>query len=113
MNVTLLKVLLALVPTFFMLVGAILVFLREREVTSLLQLLGAANLVVVVLAHICEGLGLFPAMQWGEEQSAGHYVDLSSAILALTLFPTGYLLHALKNKVKSPAMRDPNGDPRT
>lgn len=99
MNVTLLKALLALVPTLFLLAGAILVFLRERETSSLLQLLGAASLVLVVLAHICEGLDLFPAMRWGEEQGAGHYIDVISAVLGLTLFPIGYLLHALKNKV--------------
>lgn len=99
MNVTLLKALLALVPTLFLLAGAILVFLRERETSSLLQLLGAASLVLVVLAHICEGLDLFHAMRWGEEQGAGHYIDVISAVLGLTLFPIGYLLHALKNKV--------------
>jgi len=38
-------------------------------------------------------------MRWGEEQSAGHYIDLGSAVVALTLFPIGYLFHALKNKV--------------
>ena len=99
MNATLLKALLALVPTLFLLTGAILVFLRERGTSALLQLLGAASLVLVVLAHICEGLDLFPAMRWGEEQSAGHYIDLGSAVVALTLFPIGYLFHALKNKV--------------
>ena len=36
-----------------------------------------------------KGLGLFPLMHWGMENSAGHYVDLSSAILGLTLFPVG------------------------
>ena len=93
MNATLLKTLLALVPNMFLLAGAILVFLRERETSSLLQLLGAASLVLAVLAHICEELALFPAMRWGEEQSAGHYLDLSSAVVALTLFPIGYLTY--------------------
>jgi hypothetical protein len=99
MNATSLKALLALVPTLFLLAGAILVFVRERGTSALLQLLGAASLVLVVLTHICEGLDLFLAMRWGEAQSVGHYIDLSSAVAALTLFPIGYLLHALKNKV--------------
>jgi hypothetical protein len=60
-----------------------------------LQILGAGCLVVVVLTHICEALHLFPWMDWGLEDSVGHYVDLSSAVLGLTLFPVGYLLHAL------------------
>jgi hypothetical protein len=34
-------------------------------------------------------------MGWGIENSAGHYIDLSSAVLGLIFFPIGYLLHAL------------------
>lgn len=30
------------------------------------------------------------------EHSVGHYLDLWGAVLGLTLFPIGYLLHALK-----------------
>jgi len=30
----------------------------------------------------------------GVEQSAGYYLDLTSAVLGLALFPVGYLLHA-------------------
>jgi hypothetical protein len=50
--------------------------------------------VVVVLTHIGEALHLFPSMYWGQERSAGHYLDLLSAVLELTLFPAGYLLQA-------------------
>src|SRR5262249_31300383 len=32
---------------------------------------------------------------WGDEHSVGHYLDFGSAILGLTLFPLGYLLHVL------------------
>jgi hypothetical protein len=38
-------------------------------------------LLVVVLTHVAEALHLFPAMGWGEPDSAGHYVDLASAVL--------------------------------
>jgi hypothetical protein len=51
--------------------------------------------MLVVLAHICESLHFFPAMHWGEEHGIGHYIDLASAVLGLTLFPIGYLLYAL------------------
>ena len=34
-------------------------------------------------------------MRWGSELSVGHYLDLVSAVLGLTLFPIGYLLHEL------------------
>ena len=35
-------------------------------------------------------------MDWGQEHSIGHYLDFWSAVLGLSLFPIGYLLHALK-----------------
>ncbi len=53
---------------------------------------------MVVLAHLCEALHLFPGMQWGSGHSAGHYLDLGSAVLGLILFPIGYLLHALTKR---------------
>jgi hypothetical protein len=61
-------------------------------------MLGAGCLVMVVLAHLCEALDLFPWMQWASEHSAEHYLDLGSALLGLTLFPVGYLLHALTKR---------------
>jgi len=64
-------------------------------VGSLLLLLGAGCLVLVVLTHVFEGLHLFPWMHWGREDSFGHYLDFGSAVLGVTLFPVGYLLHAL------------------
>jgi hypothetical protein len=98
MNVTLLKALVALVPAGILFVGSVLLFLRGRTLGSFLQLLGAGCLVMVVLAHICEALHLFPWMHWGLEHSVGHYLDLWSAVLGLTLFPIGYLLHALPKR---------------
>jgi hypothetical protein len=100
MNVTLLKALVALVPAGILFVGSVLLllFLRGRTLGSCLQLLGAGCLVMVVLAHICEALHLFPWMHWGLEHSVGHYLDLWSAVLGLTLFPIGYLLHALTKR---------------
>jgi hypothetical protein len=46
-----------------------------------------------VLVHVFEALHLFPWMHLGEEHSVGHYVDLSSAVLGVTLLPLGYLFH--------------------
>jgi hypothetical protein len=37
-------------------------------------------------------------MRWGLEDSIGHYIDLGSAVLGLTLFPTGYCLYALTTR---------------
>jgi hypothetical protein len=94
----LLKALLALMPLSLLLLGAALLFVREKSLPSLLQFLGAGFLIVVVLAHLCETLQLLPWMHWGEEHSVGHYLDLTSAVLGLTLFPVGYLLHALTER---------------
>jgi hypothetical protein len=95
MTVILLKALIALVPAGMLFAGSLLLFFREKTVCSLLQLLGGGCLVVVVLTHVSEALHLFPWMQWGLENSAGHYLDLWSAVLGLTLLPAGYLFHAL------------------
>jgi hypothetical protein len=89
------KALVALVPAGILFVGSVLLFLRERSLGSFLQPIGTGCLVVVVLTHLCEAIHLFPWMQWGSERSVGHYLDLWSAVLGLTLFPIGYLLHAL------------------
>jgi hypothetical protein len=96
MHPTLAKALVALVPAGMLFVGSVVLFLRERTPGSFLQPLGAGFLVMVVLIHLCEGLHMFPAMDWGAKHSVGHYLDLWSAVLGLTLFPVGYLLHALK-----------------
>ena len=100
MRVTLLKGLMALVPASMLFSGALVLFFRGKTVCTSLQLIGAGCFMVVVLTHICEALNLFPWMLWGLEHSVGHYVDLWSAILGLTLFPVGYLIHAF---IKQPA----------
>jgi hypothetical protein len=53
---------------------------------------------MVGVTHICEGLHLFPWMHWGLKHSLGHYLDFWSAVLGLTLFPIGYLLHAVTKR---------------
>jgi hypothetical protein len=92
-NLTFLKAVVAVVPASMLFSGSVVLFRRGKTLWSFLQLLGAGCLEIVVLAHFSEALNLFPWMHWGLEHSAGHYLDLSSAVLGLTLFPTGYLLH--------------------
>ena len=91
MTGALLKALLALVPMSLLFAWSAASWSRARTVWSVVQLAGAGCLAVVVLTHICEALRLFPAMQWGSPTSIGHYLDLSSALLGLTLLPVGYL----------------------
>ena len=93
MNATLIRALVASAPVGVLLWFSIVVFARGKTLFSFVQLVGAGCLTVVVLTHVCEGLRLFPWMRWGEPRSAGHYVDVSSAVLGLTLFPLGYVLH--------------------
>jgi hypothetical protein len=62
MNPTILKALFALLPVLMLVSGATLLFVRGKSIASLLQLLGAGLLLLVVLAHLCEALDLFPAM---------------------------------------------------
>jgi hypothetical protein len=94
MSVTLLKALLALAPMSMLFGGSAILFFKQKTVWSLMQLLGAGCLMVVTLTHVSEALGWFPWMRWGFEDSVGHYLDLFSAVLGLTLFPVGYLLNA-------------------
>jgi len=97
-QVTLIRALVALAPACILLSGSVVLFFKGKTVCSFLQLLGAGCLVVVVLTHVSEALYIFPWMHWGVEHSAGHYLDLWSALLGLTLFPVGYLIHALSLK---------------
>ena len=96
MSIALAKAMIAIVPTCLLLCGSLVLLVKGRTVFSVLQVLGAVCLVVVALAHIAEALRWFPSMRWGESQSPGHYLDLSSAVLGITLFPLGYLVQALR-----------------
>lgn len=91
MNTTLIKATVALVPTMLLAIGSTAMLARRRNVWPAVQLCGSAFLMMVALAHICEALGWFPGMGWGAPHSVGHYVDLSCAVLGVTLFPAGWL----------------------
>lgn len=95
MDIALLKVLAALAPACMLFSGSAVMFFSGKTAPLFLQLFGAGCLMVVVLAHVFEVLHLFPWVHWGDEDSAGHYLDFGGAILGLTAFPAGYLLHAL------------------
>lgn len=101
MNLMLLKALVAALVVCLLFSRSAAAFFRERSTGSLLQLLGAGCFILVVLTHICEALRLLAWMHWGLKHSVGHYLDFWSAVLGLTLLPTGYLLRArLKRDVE-------------
>jgi hypothetical protein len=86
------------IPTAMLLAGSVLLFSRDKTVSSFLQLLGAGCLMMVVLAHVAETFNFLPWMGWGLEHSMGHYLDFASASLGVTLFPIGYLCHAIAKR---------------
>ena len=45
------------IPVFALLCGSVLLFAKEKSISSFLQVVGAGCLVIVVLTHICEALG--------------------------------------------------------
>jgi hypothetical protein len=92
MNVTLVKALVALLPVTILLAWSVRVLEREKTLGSVLQFIGTASLLIVVLTHVAEARHLFVFMGWGDAHSAGHYLDLCSAIVGLTLAPVGLLL---------------------
>ena len=98
MNPALLKVLLALAPTLLLLLATAALYVRTKAAGALIQTLGAACLLVVVLAHLCEVLNLLPFMGWGAQGSIGHYIDLASAILGVALVTVGALIHAFSKR---------------
>jgi hypothetical protein len=98
MNATLVRALAASVPTGLLLVGSAALFRKTRTVPCLLQLLGAGGVAIVIFAHVCEALGLLQWMQWGEEHSTDHYIDLTGALLGIIVFPVGFLLYALTTR---------------
>jgi hypothetical protein len=98
MNPMELKAAIASPPALLVLIGSVVLFAKTYSMAAFLQLVGAGCLVLVVLAHICEAFGFLPWMGWGVADSVGHYIDLGSAILALTLFPIGFVWLALQKK---------------
>jgi len=92
MSATLDKALAALVPVCALITWLTVLLRKRRTVFLELQLVGAVCLLIVVLAHVCEASHLFPRMRWGEPDSPGHYLDLSSAIAGITLLSSGYVL---------------------
>jgi hypothetical protein len=77
----------------------------KKEYVLNLPVACAAALVVVVLAHVFEALHVFPRIGWGSQNSVGHYLDLLCAILGVTLFSLGYLIHAMDTCVQKKSER--------
>ena len=96
-NLTLLKALTGLILVGVLCASTTRAHWKKRTWSSAFQLAGACLLLVVVASHICEAIHLLPWMGWGATNSAGHYLDLVSAISGLTLLSFGLLLRVIKS----------------
>ncbi len=92
------RTLVALTLALVLTAGALILWLRARRIPALLQLIGAAGLLLVAVAHLAEVGHLLPFMGWGRPDSVGHHLDLAGAIVGGTLCPAGYLAHALTSR---------------
>jgi len=90
-NPTLEKAVVLALPVALLLGFSIVRAARARTLSALLQLLGAGCLLVVVLTHVAEALHILPSMGWGEPHSIGHYADLASALLGITLLLAAFV----------------------
>jgi len=91
----LLRVIVISIPVLMALWASTLAFAKEKTLTALVQLTGALCLLLVIFAHTSEAVGFLPSMGWGQPNTAGHYIDLASAIIGVTLLTVGYLLRRL------------------
>ena len=69
--------------------------LAEPTLWWWLRLIGLGLLMVVVLTHVAERFHIFAVMGWGQPDSAGHYLNLVSAIFGCALLLVGLLGRAL------------------
>ena len=73
-----------------LLVRSIVRVKQARTQSAVFQLVGAGFLAVVVLAHVAEGLPVFPGLGWGRPRSVGHYIDFMSLVAGI-----GFLIAAI------------------
>jgi hypothetical protein len=89
------------IPVGALLVVSLAAFIHRRHLSALLSTIGASCLVVVVLTHTAEALRLLPGMRWGQPDSAGHYLDLTSALAGVALLSAALVLRTLDHHTKT------------
>jgi hypothetical protein len=63
-----------------------------------LAIAGAICWLVVVLTHVAERWQLWPSMGWGQTDSPGHYLDLTSALAGAVFLLAAYLVYRNSNR---------------
>ncbi len=91
-----LKGLLALAAMLAFFAGSAFLYLRRLTAAAVLQSSGIACFAVVALTHVFEAFAIFPSLGWGQARSIGHFIDLSAAILGLTLVLIGLVVQFVR-----------------
>ena len=91
-----LKGLLALVAVGVFLCVSAALFRTRKSFGSALQALGIGCFAVMALTHVFEAFSILPALGWGQPHSVGHFIDLVSALLGVTLVTTSFLLRYIR-----------------
>lgn len=92
MHSELMKALIVGIPVSALLAWSGFMARRERSLGARLQLVGAFCCLTVVAAHVGEALDAPSWMGWGRPASPGHYLDLTSAVCAVTFLVGGCAL---------------------
>ena len=91
---TLGRALIVAMPVGAALVIGIVMLFRAGGLPAFLWTIGSMCLSVMVFTHVAEALNWWPAMQWGQSTSAGHYLDLTSAVFGLACLMGGIVIYA-------------------
>ena len=92
------KGLLALVGTFTFLGVSVSVLMTRRGVSSVLLALGCGSFAVMALTHVFEAYSLLPRLGWGKPHTVGHFIDLITALLGITLVGASFLLRSVQRQ---------------
>ncbi len=69
-----------------------------RMKARILGLGGGVCWLIVVLTHVAERLQLMPGMGWGLSNSAGHYLDLISAVIGTLLVLAAFVVFLFSHR---------------
>ena len=97
----LLRLIAIAIPVGLIFAASLAVFAKKKTTEALTQLVGATFLLVVIFVHVSEAFGFFPWMGWGQPDTLGHYVDLTSALAGAILLSVGYIARRLNKRHNS------------
>jgi len=92
MSAAVVKGFLALTAACVFLSVAAVLLLTRRNLAATLQGLGVGCFGVMALTHVFEAFSILPALGWGQPHGTGHIIDLTAALLGVTLVTTSFLL---------------------